>query len=233
MSKGIFITATGTDVGKTFISSLIVKKLARAGVNIGYYKAALSGAEQRDGKRIAGDAHYVYKTAALTGDPNNAVSYIFTPSVSPHLAARMANIQIEMETIKQDFHAKLKKHSFLLMEGSGGIICPISTQKNNRIFLTDIIKTLDLSIIIVADAGLGTINSTMLTVYYAKSQGIHIQAILLNRYDPRNAVHRDNKEMISEMSDIPTYLCENHCTDLEIPVDKLQGFFQDLHPSCV
>lgn len=231
MPKGIFVTATGTDVGKTVISSLIVKKLAHAGINIGYYKAALSGAEQRGGERIAGDAHYVYKTAGLTGNPNDAVSYIFTPSVSPHLAARMVNIRIDMKKIQKDFDAKLKEHAFLLMEGSGGIICPISAQTNNPIFLTDIIKALHLSIIIVADAGLGTINSTMLTVYYAKSQGIHIQAILLNRYDPQNAIHMDNKKMISAMSGIPIYTCDSHCTDLDIPVNELQNLFQDVDSS--
>lgn len=228
MGKGIFITATGTDVGKTFLSSLIVKKLARAGISIGYYKAALSGAELRGGQWIAGDADYVYRSASLEGNPNDAVSYIFAPAVSPHLAAQIDDVEIEIGKIAKDFKKKLDQHDFLLMEGSGGIICPISIQKGNRIFLTDIIKLLGLSIVIVSDAGLGTINSTMLTVHFVKTQNIRIQAIILNRYDSHNIVHRDNKNMIALMSQVPVYTCAEHCTDLALPLDKIQGFFQDI-----
>ena len=66
MSKGIFITATGTDIGKTFVTALIVKKLRDAGLNAGYYKAALSGAEEQpDGSWLPGDAAYVAKVSGM------------------------------------------------------------------------------------------------------------------------------------------------------------------------
>ena len=87
MSKGIFITGTGTDVGKTYTTALLLKKM-RETVNAGYYKAALSGAEIIDGKRMAGDAYRVCKTAGIDGNPNDYVSYIYDEAVSPHLAAR-------------------------------------------------------------------------------------------------------------------------------------------------
>ena len=66
MSKGLFITATGTDVGKTYATALLVKKLVQAGLKAGYYKAALSGAEYRDGVLVPGDADYV-RQGAQTG----------------------------------------------------------------------------------------------------------------------------------------------------------------------
>ena len=59
MAKGIFVTGTGTDVGKTYVTALIVKKLADAGIHAGYYKAALSGAESIE----ESDAGYVKKIA--------------------------------------------------------------------------------------------------------------------------------------------------------------------------
>lgn len=65
MAKGIFITATGTDVGKTYISALIVKKMREAGLNCGYYKPALSGAEEVNGKIIPGDCNYVFKESGI------------------------------------------------------------------------------------------------------------------------------------------------------------------------
>ena len=63
MAKGIFVTGTGTDVGKTYVTALIVKKLADAGIHAGYYKAALSGAESIE----ESDAGYVKKIAGITG----------------------------------------------------------------------------------------------------------------------------------------------------------------------
>ncbi len=103
MARGIFITATGTDIGKTYVTALIIKRLRETNINCGYYKAALSGAERRDGKLIAGDANYVYNIANIKGDPNDAVSYIFQQAVSPHLAAKLNNVEISMERIKKIF----------------------------------------------------------------------------------------------------------------------------------
>ena len=69
MAKGIFVTATGTDVGKTYISALIVKKLRKIGINCGYFKPALSGAEIIEGEIIPGDCKYVLKQAGITSNP--------------------------------------------------------------------------------------------------------------------------------------------------------------------
>ncbi|SUY61946.1 dithiobiotin synthetase [Clostridium sporogenes] len=104
MARGVFITATGTDIGKTYITALIIKKLREVNINCGYYKAALSGAERIDDKLIAGDANYVYNIANIKGDPNDAVSYIFEQAVSPYLAAKLNNVEISMEKIKKIFH---------------------------------------------------------------------------------------------------------------------------------
>lgn len=63
MSKNIFITATGTDVGKTYVSALIVKEMRKAGYNCGYFKPVLSGIEEQNGKLTVSDANYVVDTA--------------------------------------------------------------------------------------------------------------------------------------------------------------------------
>ena len=91
MCKGIFITATGTDVGKTYITARIIKGLIAQGINAGYYKAALSGTEVEAGKKIAGDAAYVFRFAGIKGEPNQAVTTMLDYPASPHLAAQMEN----------------------------------------------------------------------------------------------------------------------------------------------
>ena len=93
MTKGIFITATGTDIGKTYISSLIVKNLREQGINCGYFKPALSGAEIIEDKIIPGDCEYVLKRAGMSLNPTDYVSYIFKPAVSPHLAAEIEAVE--------------------------------------------------------------------------------------------------------------------------------------------
>lgn len=181
MNKGYFVTATGTDVGKTFITALLVKKWRDSGIDAGYYKAALSGAELRDGKWVAGDADYVKRIASLPDTQEQLVSYVYKEAVSPHLAARKEGNPVELAKVKDDFDAACAHHEFIFAEGSGGIICPIRYD-DQKIFLVDIMKTLDLPLVIVTTAALGTINACVLTVEYARSRGLDVRGLIVNRY---------------------------------------------------
>lgn len=206
MNKGVFITGTSTDVGKTYVSSLIVKNLRENNVNCGYFKGALSGAYLEDNELIPGDAKEVCIRSNLNYNPKDLVSYIFKEPVSPHLAAKINNEFIESNKIKADFDKISKNYDFMVVEGCGGIICPLRFD-DKKIMLTDIIKLLNLPIIIVADGGLGTINDTVLTAEYAKSQGFSIIGIILNNYDENNMMHIDNKKMIEDLTNIPVIVC--------------------------
>ena len=181
MSKGYFVTATGTDVGKTFITALLVKKWRDSGIDAGYYKAALSGAELRDGKWVAGDADYVKRIANLPDSQEQLVSYVYKEAVSPHLAARKEGNPVELAKVKDDFDAACVRHEFVFAEGSGGIICPIRYD-DQKVFLVDIMKTLDLPLVIVTTAALGSINACVLTVEYARSCGLDVRGLIVNRY---------------------------------------------------
>ena len=179
-SKGYFVTATGTDVGKTFVTALLVKKWRDSGIDAGYYKAALSGAELRDGKWVAGDADYVKRIANLPDAQEQLVSYVYKEAVSPHLAARKEGNPVELAKVSADFEAACARHEFIFAEGSGGIICPIRYD-NQKIFLEDIIKTVNLPILVVTTAALGSINACVLTVEYARSRGLDIRGLIVNR----------------------------------------------------
>ena len=179
--KGYFVTATGTDVGKTFITALLVKKWRDSGIDAGYYKAALSGAELRDGKWVAGDADYVKRIAHLPDTQEQLVSYVYKEAVSPHLAARKEGNPVELAKVKDDFEAASARHEFVFAEGSGGIICPIRYD-DQKVFLVDIIKTLGLPLLIVTTAALGSINACVLTVEYARNRGLDVRGLIVNRY---------------------------------------------------
>ena len=226
MSKKIFITATGTDIGKTFVTALIVKKLRDAGYNAGYYKAALSGAEVTENGLIPGDAYYVNKVANINETMDNLVSYIYKEAVSPHLASQIEGNPVEMDKIVEDFNNALSRYDYLTMEGSGGIVCPIRYD-NIKILLEDIIKELGLSTLIIADAGLGTINHVVLTAEYLKNRNISIKGIILNHYIEGNMLHEDNKKMIEAITRIPVIATVKENEEvLNISTEKLLEIFE-------
>ncbi len=199
MSKNIFITATGTDIGKTYISALIVKKMREKGLNCGYFKPVLSGVRELAGHLVDSDANYVVQIADIPATADECVSYWWKEAVSPHLAAKRMNQKIDISKIKYDFAQISKKYDYLLVEGAGGITCPLIVEKDEKYLLKDLIWELGLSTIIVADAGLGTINSTLLTVEYARANGIEVEGIILNNYDSNNFMHWDNLEKVETL----------------------------------
>lgn len=226
MSKKIFITATGTDIGKTFVTALIVKKLRDAGYNAGYYKVALSGAEFTEDGLIPGDAYYVNKIANINEKMDNLVSYIYKEAVSPHLASQIEGNPVEMNKVVEDFNNALSKYDYLTIEGSGGIVCPIRYD-HIKILLEDIVKELDLSTLIIADAGLGTINHVVLTVEYLKNRNISIKGIILNRHYKNNLLHEDNKKIIEMITKIPVIaVVKENDKELNIDINKLLEIYE-------
>ena len=202
MSKNVFITATGTDIGKTYISALIVKKMREAGLNCGYFKPVLSGVSENNGKLTESDCNYVVNTAKIPAEADDCVVYWWKEAVSPHLAAQRAGECIDIEKIKNAFEEKQKEYDYLLIEGAGGITCPLRLQNGEKYLLKDLIKELETNIIIVADGGLGTINSILLTVEYARQHNIKVEGIILNNYNPDNFMHQDNLKQVEYLTGI-------------------------------
>lgn len=220
MSKNIFITATGTDVGKTYVSALIVKKMREAGFNCGYYKPVLSGVKEENGILLESDCNYVLNTAGLKSSANDCVTYWWREAVSPHLAAERFGEEIDINRIKADFKRKNEEYDYLLIEGAGGITCPLRLHNGEKYLLKDLIKELDTSIIIIADGGLGTINSTLLTVEYAKQNKINIEGIILNNFVPNNFMHQDNLKQVEYLTGIKIIATvEKNQKDIVLPVN--------------
>lgn len=226
MSKKIFITGTGTDVGKTFVSALIVKKLQESGT-AAYYKAAMSGNDSRaDGSLIPGDAKYVKDISGIDQPLSEMCPYVYKAAVSPHLASRIEGNDVEMSVVKRGFEKVCEKYDYVTMEGSGGIICPIRFN-SKKIMLEDIIKELNLSCILVADAGLGTINSVVLTVEYMRSRKIPIKGIIFNHFHKDDIMEEDNVKMCEYITGLKTIaLVPDGSTELDISADALAALYE-------
>ena len=199
MLKGVFITATGTDIGKTYVSALLLKELREKNINAVYYKPALSGTEEKDGKLILGDALKAVTTAKLSENPEDLVSFSFKTAVSPHLASRLENKPIKKEKILNDFKRLEETYDFILTEGCGGITCPLILE-DKTLLLSEIITDLNLPIIIVADASLGTINHCLLTYSYARQNNIPVLGFMLNNFQNDNFLHIDNLSAIEKLT---------------------------------
>ena len=200
MSKGLFITGTGTDLGKTYIAGLIVKKLADAKQSAAYYKAAMSGNDRRaDGSLIPGDALFVQKTAGISQPLEEMCPYVYEHAYSPHLASRIEGHPVQMDVVKAGYYKVCSAYDFVTMEGSGGILCPICFDEA-KIQLEDVIRELHLPSILIADAGLGTINSVVLTVEYMKAKNLPVKGIIYNHYHGNDVMEDDNIFMCEYLS---------------------------------
>jgi len=223
MGKNIFVTGTGTDVGKTFVSALILKKFCDAGISAGYYKAAASGEEI---EKIPADAFYVKKISGTKADVKKFFSYSYKNSFSPHLAAKISNNPVKFSVIEKDFLNAKKNFDFLTVEGSGGIICPLRFDEK-ILMLDDIVEKFNLPVIIVADSKLGEINSAVLTVEHLNARKIPVKGFIFNRFDEKNILHVDNKKVIEKITNLPTLATvKKNAADLDISVEKLTAIYE-------
>ncbi len=215
--KALFVVGTGTDVGKTYITALLVKKCREQKYDCGYYKAAMSGAND-----IAhSDAGYVNKVASIGQEEQTLVSYFYHTAVSPHLAARLEGHPLEMAQVKRDFANVQERYPYVIMEGSGGILCPLRYDTEAKIFLTDVIQELKLPVVVVGKAGLGSINAVGLTIHYLHAQNIPVRGIILNDYMP-SVLDDDNVQMIEQLTGEKVLaLVAKGANDIEIDLKKL------------
>lgn len=229
MSKGLFITGTGTDLGKTYIAGLIVKKLADAKQSAAYYKAAMSGNDRRaDGSLIPGDALYVQKTAGISQPLEEMCPYVYEHAYSPHLASRIEGHPVQMDVVKAGYYKVCSAYDFVTMEGSGGILCPICFDEA-KIQLEDVIRELHLPSILIADAGLGTINSVVLTVEYMKAKNLPVKGIIYNHYHGNDVMEDDNIFMCEYMTGLPTLAkVKDGDTELAMDVQDLMALYEEV-----
>ncbi len=207
MSRNLFITGTGTDVGKTFVTGLLVKKLRENGKRAAYYKAAMSGNERRpDGSLVPGDALQVRAMSGISQPLEEMCPYVYEAAVSPHLAARMEKKPIDMAAVLGQFDEVCSSYDYVTAEGSGGILCPLRFDEE-KIQLEDFIRARQLSCLMVADAGLGTINAVVLTAEYMKAHHIPVKGIIFNHYETGNVLHEDNLAMCEYMTGLPVLAC--------------------------
>ncbi len=196
MKKQIFITGTDTEVGKTTVSEAISFLLKENGYTVGYYKPVETGCEEK-----CNDA---YSLSKITGQElTEILSFSFKNPVAPLVAERIEKKRISIKKIIEDFSFLKIKYDYLIVEGAGGILVPI-TKENGKIYTyLDLVSLVEIPALVVSRAGLGTINHTVLTVEALKNKNIKIKGIVMNGFSGENEISENtNPQIVEEMTNV-------------------------------
>lgn len=178
-SKLYFITAIGTDSGKTLISAIVTEAL-----QADYWKPIQAGVP-RDTEKVQ----------TLVSSPVSLFhneAYLLQHPMSPHAAAQREGVEIDIQTLSLP-----KTHNTLIIEGAGGVLVPVSNQH----FVIDIAQKFEAEVILVANIYLGSINHTLLTINELKRRNIPVKGIIFN--GPTN---EDSEQFILNYSQYPLLL---------------------------
>jgi len=187
--RGLLVTGTDTGIGKTFITYNIARGLRLRGIRVACFKPVETGVEgiPEDGSRLA---------RATGQEVDDVVLYKAKLPLAPYSAILEGDLEIELTKIKAKYRELAKNNEVVLLEGAGGIAVPIV--KNYT--YGDLARDLGTEVLIVARAGLGTINHSFLTVEYAKRMGLKITGLILNRAGGKDPSERTNPKVLYQMT---------------------------------
>ena len=216
-ASGIFVTGTGTEIGKTVVAAVLAHSIAEHGASVAVFKPALTGMDEfpdyDEAAAIAAAAagganasienlpdHAILRAAARSSQTDDEIApYRFDPPMSPHLAAGLAGVEIDPDRVMRAARAAADGVDAIVCEGAGGLLVPLSPSWTMRSCAVE----LGYPLVIVASPGLGTINHTLLTIESARSVGLKVAAVVLNPW-PENPtqIEADNRETIAAMSGV-------------------------------
>ncbi|MGO4887572.1 dethiobiotin synthase [Anaerobacillus sp. MEB173] len=198
--NGFFITGTDTDIGKTLSTTLLTAYFHRQGKNVIPYKPVQSGAVEYDGKLVAPDVQ-LYQLVLPSLNEADGCTYLLKKPSSPHLAAREEQVHIQPESILKHYQKLQRLYEVVLVEGAGGLIVPMN---DTGYCVIDLIEEMRLPVILIARAGLGTINHTVLSIMALRQRGIPIAGIILNRVQKGDSIiEEDNQKVIEQLTNVP------------------------------
>ena len=192
--RGVFVTGTDTEVGKSVVAAATCAALAAAGERVAAFKPVVTGLDEEPGE--FGRDHELLASVANAGQsPEQVAPYRFGPPVSPHLAAELAGVTIE----PAELVAAARRHDLLVCEGVGGLLVPITP----GYLVRDLAVDLHLPVVIAARPGLGTINHTLLTVEAARAGGLAVAGVVMTPWpgDP-TAMQRSNRATVERLADV-------------------------------
>ncbi|HTF36195.1 MAG TPA: dethiobiotin synthase [Myxococcota bacterium] len=172
---GFFVTGTDTGVGKTVVACALARGLRRRGLDVGVMKPVETGV----GSSGPLDAKAL-QTAAGSRDAIGEICPVALPlAAAPAVAAAETGIRIELSWLRDKFQALATRHVWMIVEGAGGLLVPLSSQET----MADLAAALGLPLVIVARGRLGTINHTRLTLEAAVARSLPLAGVVISHAD--------------------------------------------------
>jgi dethiobiotin synthetase len=195
--RGLFVTGTGTGVGKTVLSAALLAAMSAAGVRVHAHKPVVTGLDEPAETGWPPDHELLASVAGMT--PEEVAPLRYAPAVSPHLAAALAGATIDPAQMIARARAAAIDDGALIVEGVGGLLVPLAGEFTVR----DLAAALGLPVVIAAAAGLGTINHTLLSIESARTAGLVVRAVVLTPWpEAPGELERSNRETISRLGEI-------------------------------
>jgi len=176
---GLFITATDTGAGKTFVSCAIAGAWRRQQRFFRVCKPVATGAEW-DGTAWLADDTRLLAEAAGENDDKAVTPWSFEAPAAPPVAARAAGAQLKLAELAEAVRRRTAGGATVLVEGVGGLLCPLTEQET----VADLVAALGLSVVVVARRSLGTLNHTLLTVEVARGRGLSVAGVVVTETAP-------------------------------------------------
>jgi dethiobiotin synthetase len=204
MGRGLFISGTDTGVGKTMVTTALAAWLRDEGYDVGVMKPVHTGCRHSEGGRPPPDSAVLLRAAGARDPLRLVTPYRFCRPLAPLAAARAEGRSIDLGRLRGAYHALARRHQIVLIEGIGGLLVPLTAAST----IADLIAAWELPLILVARAGLGTLNHTLLSIEAARRRGIVIGGIILNRDRPTVGRQRDpsvsgNGSLLRELTRLP------------------------------
>jgi len=196
--KKVFITGSGTNVGKTYLTCSLIDLIIKKGFKVSPYKPIETGCKKVRNKLIPNDSKKFYKLVNKDIDIELINPYRFQQPISPNRAIQLSKKKINIKNYIEKMK-KLPKNDFLIIEGAGGLCSPISSDGLN----IDLIKKMNLKTILVVKDEIGAINNTLLNIEILKKYKISVIAIILNRIILKQPVGMNNLLEIRSYTTIP------------------------------
>lgn len=195
MATGVFVTGTGTEVGKTVVAAAIARTLAAEGKRVAVFKPAVTGLDEG----VETDHALLRRASGSKQGDEEIAPYRYGPPASPHLAASLAGEEIDHERLRQAAGAAAAGAEAIVCEGVGGFLVPLSPSYLVR----DLAVDLGYPLVVVASPGLGTINHTLLTLESARATGLEVAAVVLTPWPPDpTEIERSNRGTIASLGGV-------------------------------
>lgn len=195
IARGYFITGTDTGIGKTLVSCALLHAFAENGKKVIGMKPIAAGSE--NGRWL--DVDLLMAASTITA-PNKIVNpFALVPSLAPHIAAKQANIEIDLAAIKSAYDELQETADVVIVEGVGGFMVPLNDQQDG----TDLARMLGLPVIMVVGLRLGCLNHALMTAQTIRANKLLLSGWIANGIDPEMLAKKDNIQALEQRLGCP------------------------------